>query len=191
MKYIVCFNQHTAVIGYGDNSLRYAFYCGLCIWIKDDMAHHGKPNNLHDMWNLAQELDTWYWTQKTKIVHENLDKPSFSSSSSKPKGSGSNLSSSYNSMAPKSSNPGSVGSTSSTSSSLGTAKKPYADKLGKDSKLMPEENECRCMNNLCMFCGSKHKIEHCNKCKAMAFAGGHAAEVSEPPASTDSAPSEL
>ena len=49
MKYIVRFNQHAAVIGYGDNSLCYAFYHGLCTQIKDDMAHHGKPNNLHDM----------------------------------------------------------------------------------------------------------------------------------------------
>ena len=191
MKYIVRFNQHAAAIGYGDNSLYHAFYHRLCTWIKDDMAHHGKPNNLHDMWNLTQELNMWYWTWKTEIVCKNCDKTSSpSSSSSKPKGLGSN-SSSYNSMVPKSSNSGSTGSASSTSSSLGAAKKPYADKLGKDGKLMPEEKECRHTNNLFMFCSSKHKTEDCNKRKAMASTCGCAAEVSEPPASTDLAPSEL
>ena len=190
MKYIVRFNQHAAAIGYGDNSLYHAFYHRLCTWIKDDMAHHGKPNNLHDMRNLAQEFNVQYWTRKTDIACENCDKPSSSSSSSsKLKGSGSNLSS-YNSTAPKSSNSGSAGSASSSSSSSGTAKKPYADKLGKDGKLMPEEKERHCTNNLCMFCGSKHKTEDCNKRKAAASMHGHAAEVSEPPASTDLAPSE-
>ena len=192
MKYIVCFNQHAAVIGYGDNSLCHAFYRGLCTQIKDDMAHHGEPNNLHDMRNLAQELDARYWTRKTEIAHENHDKPSSSSSSSssKPKGSGSNSNSSYNSTVPKSSNSGSVGSASSTPSSSGATKKPYADKLGKDGKLTPEEKEHHHMNNLCMFCGSKHKTEDCNKCKAVASTHGHAAEVSEPPISTDLALSE-
>ncbi len=61
MKYMVQFNQYASQVGYGDNSLRHAFYHGLCTRIKDDMAHHGKLNNLCDMRFLAQELDACYW----------------------------------------------------------------------------------------------------------------------------------
>ncbi len=56
MKYMVQFNQYASQVGYGDNSLCHAFYRGLCTRIKDDMAHHGKPNNLRDMRFLAQSL---------------------------------------------------------------------------------------------------------------------------------------
>lgn len=168
IKYIVHFNQHAAVIGYGDNSLCYAFYCRLCTWIKDDMAHHDKPNNLHDMQTLAQKLDTWYWTQKAKIMCKNHDKPS-SFSFSKPKGSGSNLSPFYNFAVPKPSSSGSAGSNLSSSSSLGAAKKPYADKLSKDGKLMPKEKEHCHMNNLCMFCGNKAQDQRLQQVQGCSF----------------------
>ncbi len=91
--------------------------------------------------------------------------------------------SSTSGSAPKSSNSNSSGSASNP--------KPYADELGKDGHLTQEEKD-RCQkNNLCMFCGNKHKTEDCNKCKAAASAKGHAAEVEEPaPASEDPAPTE-
>ncbi len=64
--------------------------------------------------------------------------------------------------------------------------KPYADKLGKGGCLTQEEKDCCWKNNLCMFCGNKHKTEDCNKCKATASTKGRAAEVEEPaPASED------
>ncbi|SJL03645.1 uncharacterized protein ARMOST_07002 [Armillaria ostoyae] len=73
MKYIVQFNQYASQVGYGNNSLCHAFYHRLCTHIKDDMAHHGKPNNLWDMRLLAQELDARYWTQRTEISWKNHD----------------------------------------------------------------------------------------------------------------------
>ncbi len=76
MKYMVQFNQYASQVGYGDNSLRHAFYRGLCTRIKDDMAHHGKPNNLRDMRFLAQELDARYWTRRTEISRENRESKS-------------------------------------------------------------------------------------------------------------------
>ncbi len=184
MKYMVQFNQYASQVGYSNNSLCHAFYRGLCTCIKD-MAHHRKPNNLRDMRFLAQELDTCYWTQRTKISCENQENKSSSSYSNNPKskGSSSNPSSSTSRSAPKSSNSNSSGSASNP--------KPYADKLGKDGHLTQEENDRRRKNNLCMFCGGKHKTEDCNKCKAAAPAKGCAAEVEEPiPASEDPALSE-
>ncbi len=83
---------------------------------------------------------------------------------------------------------------SSNSNSSGSASNPnaYADKLGKDGCLTQEEKDRHRKNNLCMFCGGKHKTEDWNKCKAAAPAKGRAAEVEEPvPASEDLAPSEL
>ncbi len=129
--------------------------------IKDDMAHHRKPNNLCNMCFLAQELDAHYWTWRTEISHENWENKSSGSYPNIPKskGSNSNSSSSTSRLALKSSNSNSLGSASNP--------KPYADKLGKDSHLTQEEKDCRWKNNLCMFCGNKHKTEDCNKCKAV------------------------
>ncbi len=183
MKYMVQFNQYASQVGYGDNSLRHAFYHGLCTRIKDDMAHHGKPNNLCDMRFLAQELDARYWTRRTEISHENRESKSSGSYSNNPKSKGpsSNPSSSTSGPAPKSSDSNSSGSASNP--------KPYADKLGKDGCLTQEEKDRRRKNNLCMFCGGKHKTEDCNKRKATASAKGCAAEVEEPaPTSEDPAP---
>ncbi len=154
--------------------------------LNECMAHHGKPNNLCNMCFLAQELDARYWTRRTKISHENRENKTSSSYSnnSKSKGSSSNPSFLTSGSAPKSSDSNSSGSTSNP--------KPYADKLGKDGCLTQEEKDCHWKNNLCMFCGSKHKTEDCNKCKAMASTKGHAVEVEEPAlASEDPALSEL
>ncbi len=182
MKYMVQFNQYASQVGYSDNSLCHAFYRRLCTRIKDDMAHHGNPNNLCDMHFLAQELDARYWTQRTEVSHENWENKSSSSYSSNPKskGSSSNPSSSTSGAAPKSSDSNFSGSASNP--------KLYADKLGKDGHLTQEEKD-RCQkNNLYMFCGGKHKTEDCNKRKAMAPAKGRAAEVEEPtPASEEPA----
>ncbi len=167
-------------VGYSDNSLRHAFYRRLCTCIKDDMAHHRKPNNLCNMCFLGQELNACYWTWRTEIACEDWENKSSSSYSNNPKSksSSSNLSSSTSGLAPKSSNFNLSGSTSNP--------KPYADKLGKDGRLTQEEKDCHQKNNLCMFCGGKHKTEDCNKCKAMASAKGCAAEVEETaPASED------
>ncbi len=185
MKYMVQFNQYASQVGYSDNSLRHAFYCGLCTCIKDDMAHHRKPNNLRDMRFLAQELDARYWTWRTEIAREDQENKSSSSYSNNPKskGSNSNSSSSTSGLALKSSNSNSSGSASNP--------KPYADKLGKDGCLTQEEKDRHQKNNLCMFCGGKHKTEDCNKRKAMASAKGRAAEIEEPvPASENPALSE-
>ncbi len=132
---------------------------------------------------LAQELDACYWTRRTEISRENREnKPSGSySNNPKSKGSSSNPSSLTSGSAPKSSDSNSSGSASNP--------KPYADKLGKDGRLTQEEKDRRRKNNLCMFCGGKHKTEDCNKCKATTSTKGRAVEVEEPaPASEDLAP---
>ncbi len=149
------------------------------------MAHHGKPNNLCDMHFLAQELDTCYWIQRTEISYENQENKSFGSYSNNPKSKGSNFNS-------NSSTSGSaLRSFNSNSSGSASNLKPFADKLGKDGHLTEEEKD-RCQkNNLCMFCGSKHKTKDCNKSKAVASTKGHAVEVEEPaPAPEDLAPME-
>ncbi|SJL06592.1 uncharacterized protein ARMOST_09934 [Armillaria ostoyae] len=186
MKYMVQFNQYASQVGYGDNSLCHAFYRGLCTCIKDDMAHHGKPNNLRDMRFLAQELDTRYWTRRTEISRETQDNKTSSSYSNNPKSKGS--SSNSNSSASGST----LKSSDSTSSGSASTPKPYADKLGKDGHLTQEEKDHCKKNNLCMFCGGKHKTDDCNKHKAAASAKGCAAEVEDPPpASEEPALSEL
>ncbi|SJL14287.1 uncharacterized protein ARMOST_17743 [Armillaria ostoyae] len=183
MKYMVQFNQYASQVSYGDNSLRHAFYRGLCTRIKDDMAHHGKPNNLHDMRLLAQELDARYWTRRTEISWENRDMifpdsyPPFSPHSA---ASTSNLLFSMATPNP----PG-----FDFSEPFSSIPKPYADKLGKDGHLTQEEKDHCQKNNLCIFCGGKHSINDCDKRNPAASASDHNAEVSNKP-SMDSAPME-
>ncbi|RDX48980.1 hypothetical protein OH76DRAFT_1483472, partial [Lentinus brumalis] len=66
--------------------------------------------------------------------------------------------------------------------------KPYADKLGKDGKLTPEERQRRFAANLCLFCGGPgHTADACPKKTA---AKGRAAQAQAPdaPAAPDNAP---
>ena len=60
-KYIIEFNCHTSQVrGYGEGALQHHFYNGLPEWLKDEIAHVGKPHSLHDMWVLAQQIDVRY-----------------------------------------------------------------------------------------------------------------------------------
>ncbi|SJK99887.1 uncharacterized protein ARMOST_03198 [Armillaria ostoyae] len=124
-------------------------------------------------------------TRRTKISHENWNNKSSGLYSNNPKSKGS--SSNSNSLA-SGTTPKALDSTFSGSTST---PKLYANKLGKDSHLTQEEKDLCKKNNLCMFCGGKHKTDDCNKCKATASTKGHAAEVEDPsPASEEPAPSE-
>ncbi|CDO75044.1 hypothetical protein BN946_scf184899.g1 [Trametes cinnabarina] len=160
---------------------------GLPARLKDRISEVGKPDSLEELRNLAQSLDHRYWERKAEQARESSGgSKSSSGTSGKPTSESKSSSSSRPSQ--------SSGSTPSTSSSVtprassGTLKtpskqatKPYADKLGKDSKLTQEERQRCFANNLCLFCGgSGHVSAVCPK-KTNTPAKGHAAQTSENP----------
>src|SRR6266511_6470979 len=57
-------------------------------------------------------------------------------------------------------------SSSSASSSSTKVKNPHADKLGKNGKLTPEEQDCHFKLQLCLFCSlSGYKVTDCPSAK--------------------------
>ncbi|KAL0566067.1 hypothetical protein V5O48_015949, partial [Marasmius crinis-equi] len=57
---------------------------------------------------------------------------------------------------------------------------PLANILGPNGKLKPSKLERHKKNNLCVFCGGKHKTDDCNKRKKSAEAKGRAVTVTAP-----------
>ncbi|KAG6327683.1 hypothetical protein ID866_11406 [Astraeus odoratus] len=122
-----------------NNALCHQFYSGLPDHIKDKICHVGKPHNLDDLCYLAQEIDAHYWECKEEVQCANkssstnnfpVNKPGSSTSNS---GKGNTNSSLSNK--PKTSNAG-------NKSSNATSSNPdLTGKLGKDSKLTPEEKK--------------------------------------------------
>ncbi|KIO04364.1 hypothetical protein M404DRAFT_26225, partial [Pisolithus tinctorius Marx 270] len=148
-KYVVDFNRLASQVrGYGDV---------------------GKPQTLHELRHLAQEIDARYWERKEEVQwaskhqspsNSNNNKSGGSGNNNQPKTgqdkskTGNNNNNSGSSPKPASSKPGNNSNSS----------KPEPSKLGKDGKLTPEECKHRIDGNLCMFCGgSGHFADRCPK----------------------------
>ncbi|TBU51444.1 hypothetical protein BD310DRAFT_834333, partial [Dichomitus squalens] len=97
--------------------------------------------------------------------------------------------------APQKSSDGKSGASGSTPKSNSkpksadkSAPKPYADKLRKDGKLTPEEQQHCLAGNLCLFCGgARHSANTCPK-RSTPLAKGRAAQAQPTPGSDSSAP---
>ncbi|KIN93466.1 hypothetical protein M404DRAFT_36082 [Pisolithus tinctorius Marx 270] len=158
-KYIVDFNQLASQVqGYGD----------------DEVCWVGKPQTLHELCHLAQEIDAHYWECKEEVQQVSKHQGSSTSSNNKSGGSSnnnqaktSNNNNSGSSPKPASSKPGNNNNSNSS--------KPESSKLSKDGRLTPEECKHHIEGNLCMFCGGPgHFTDKCpkkaGKAKACAMA---------------------
>ena len=104
------------------------------------MVHHDQPVTLLDLWKLIQAIDYHYWEQKAEITHE-----ANPMSKVDPKGDPKIT------RNPKATPKGKAPENQKSSPDLN-------GKLGKDSKLTPQECQ-RCMDNsLCLFCGKTGHI---------------------------------
>ena len=84
-KYVVKFNHYVSqVCGYGEGALWHHFYNGLPEWLKDEIAHVGKPASLNEMRVLAQQIDACYWECKAEQAHHSKSTVSTPSSSNQP-----------------------------------------------------------------------------------------------------------
>ncbi|KIO00537.1 hypothetical protein M404DRAFT_152594 [Pisolithus tinctorius Marx 270] len=154
----------------------------------DEVCQVGKPQTLHELRHLAQEIDARYWEHKEEVQQASKHQGSSNSSNNKSGGSSSNSQpKSGQEKAKTGSNNNSSSSPKLASSKLGNnnnsnSSKPEPSKLGKDGKLTPEERKHRIDGNLCMFCrGSGHFADKCpkkaRKAKARAAATTEAASA--------------
>lgn len=192
-KYIVEWNRlANQVREWGPGALRRSFYIGLPDRIKDEIARHGKPDNIHDLRALAQQIDQRYWERKEEISR--APKAPVSNSSNNHNSSKSSSSAPTTSSAPKDDKSKGTSTTSNSGSSGGGNKKgnstlPKSDaiaaKLGKDGKHLPEERQRRMNLNLCLFCGeSGHSAKDCPKSTSRASKARAATVTTEAPAKT-------
>src|SRR5207245_359331 len=140
-KYVVEFNWIASQVwGYRDGALCHHFYLGLPDHIKDEICHVGKLQNLNDLCHLAQEIDACYWECQDEVQHASKHQSSSTSKPSNPGGNTSNPASNSTKPSQGKSKTGSTTSKLATSSQLASGlSNPEPSKLGKDSKLTPEE----------------------------------------------------
>ncbi|KIO15018.1 hypothetical protein M404DRAFT_118611 [Pisolithus tinctorius Marx 270] len=129
----------------------------------------GKPQTLHELCHLAQEIDACYWECKEEVQRASKHQ------GSQEKTKTGNNNNSGSSPKPASLKPGNGNNSNSS--------KPEPSKLSKDGKLTPEEHKRHLDRNLCMFCGgSGHFADKCpkkaRKAKAHAVATTEAAPAS-------------
>ena len=121
------------------------------------MVHHDRPIMLLDLHKLIQAIDYRYWEQKADIMCEANPR-----SKVDPKG---DLKIARN---PKAAPKGKALENPKSGPDL-------TGKLGKDSKLTPQEHQCHMDNSLCLFCRNMgHITKECPKSTAIA-AQAHAA----------------
>ena len=132
-------------------------YKGLACRIKNEMVHHDRPIMLLDLHKLVQAIDYCYWEWKAEITCE-----ANPTSKVDPKGD------------PKIARNPEAAPQGKAPENLKSGP-DLTRKLGKDSKLTPQERQCRMDNSLCLFCGKTGNIaKECPKSMAIA-ARAHAA----------------
>lgn len=187
-KYITQFTRLATQVRWGNAPLRYRFYDGLPNRLKDRISEVGKPTTLVELRDLAQSIDNRYWERKSEQSRDSgTSKSGGKSGSSDSKPAQQNKSSNSGS-----SNTPKPAQSSGSKPAAKTPAKPYADKLGKDGKLSPEERQRRFTNNLCLFCGGAgHSANACpKKTSSAAKARAATAGAPAPAAAAPEAPKE-
>ena len=156
------------------------------------MVHHDKPTTLSDLRKLIQAIDSRYWECKAEISRKNASGTSGNKSENKSDNSKTEKGKGSSKSRQKDSN-SSSGSTSSKGSSSESKKSnpDLSSKLGKDSKLTPQERQCRLDKNLCLFCGaSGHMDKDCPKSTSTAAKARAALTTPAPESTSTPKPSE-
>src|SRR6266481_2334206 len=152
------------------------------------MVHHDKPTSLSGLQKLSQAIDARYWECHAEISHETTTSGT-SSNRSESKSDKMDHKSNKGSSQSKQKNTTS-GSLQSKGSTMEAKKTPpnLSSKLGKDRKLMPQEQQHHLDKNLCLFCGnSGHVAKDCPK-SSSASSKARASKTAQDsaPASSDS-----
>ncbi|KAF7362032.1 Retrotrans-gag domain-containing protein [Mycena venus] len=206
--YIVAFDHLAAITGWGDQALHHQFY-------EDEMVHHTYVNNLPGNKEVARQIDAWYWQRESEKQQKHachpLNNPNAghgTSGSGNPsdgnrgnKGPSGKLTSQPNNPSgQKGSRKPSEGNLKDQSGSTNCNADPgpsqkkaklYANNLGKDGKLKPEERERHIKAGLCLFCrGTSHTTDNCkngnNPPSSSGNTSGKAATAAPAPAAAES-----
>ena len=135
------------------------------------MGQQGKPDTLDKMRILAHSTDAQHWERVHEKSRSGPDKSNnhnsnnSNNSNKKPQTNNSDKSSNNKNQSKGSSN----NSSNNKNDKSKTVPNPLADKLGKDSKLTPQERQHCFDNKLCMFCGGTgHTAKDCPKSSSSA-----------------------
>ena len=141
VKYLVDFNHLAAHVQVGDTALCWQMYHGLPSCIKDEIAHIGKPDTLHELRSLTESIDSQYWERHSEVAQEDLTTNKNEHSNDKGKGN-EKTKTTQNTNKNKNNNGGKSNSGNSSNANAGSSntnqEKPNPDlslKLGKDGKL--------------------------------------------------------
>ncbi|KIN96493.1 hypothetical protein M404DRAFT_33197 [Pisolithus tinctorius Marx 270] len=127
---------------------------------QDEVHWVGKPQTLHELCYLAQEIDAHYWEHKEEVQRASKHQAS-SSSNKSGSGSNNNHPKTGNNNSSSSPKPASLKPGNNNNNNLS---KPEPSTLSKDRKLTPEGCKHHLKGNLCMFCrGLGHFTEKCPK----------------------------
>lgn len=151
--YLVRFNQLAVLTGWDEAALSYRFYRGLPTRLKDDLSRVDyDSSSLLETRQAAQKLDARYWRREEERRREVATQQRSTATPTRPPAVRS--STSTNTSAP----------TPTTSRAADSLSKPYADKLGGNGKLQPDERTRRLKEGLCLYCGGKgHQSKDCRK----------------------------
>ena len=182
IKYNMHFNQYAAMVEWDDKALYFFYQKGLALRIKEELKHVPEKTLLKEFKIQCSKIDNKYWifeNEKKELNwwHEVKVKIKGKTPSTSTTTTSSSIMTSTSSTQGSSNKKQLSGSTLALKKNSANTKtpKPYAGVLGQDSKLLESKKiQCR-EQNLCSFCGGKHKWEDCNKWKmaneAKAWAG--------------------
>jgi len=159
VKYTLDFNRDALCTGWNDKALYQQFYKGLPDRLKDELTRIGKAEMLIPLQHQVQVLDQRYWERQAEISRDKRASSNTAPTRTnklKQSDNNSSRSAASSSQTPAQLKP----SSSSKPKNLNT------DKLGKNSKLTPEEWDCCFKLQLCLFCGNTgHKVTDCPSTK--------------------------
>ena len=171
MRFFVNFFRLSTLCDYNDRALFQKAYSVLLKRVKDEMTHFNRPSTLQELRDLVLRINQRYWERKAELTRKNGPAPQtdgkFGNKSLKPEPAN-EASNSKDNKKPKEQ----------------AQKRPdLTDKLGKEGKLTPQEQQ-QCMDGgLCLLCASSsHMIKDCPKATR-----GRAAQVTD---ATDSLPAD-
>ena len=147
-RFFVDFFRLSTLCDYNDRALLRKAYSMLPKRVKDEMTHFDCPSRLQELRDLVLRIDQRYWERKAEFAHKSGPTPQtdgkFGNKSPKPE------------LANEAS-----GSKDNKKPKEQAQKRPdLSDKLGKDGKLTPQEQQ-QCMDGgLCLLCASSsHMIK--------------------------------
>ena len=151
-RFFIDFFWLSMLCDYNDRALLQKVYSPLTKRVKDKMTHFDRLSMLQELRDLVLRINQRYWEHKAEVTHKSGPTPrtdrKFGNKSPKP----------------EPANDASSSKDKKKSKEQAQKKPDLMDKLGKDGKLTPQEQQWRMDGGLCLLCASSsHMIKDCPK----------------------------